>query len=402
MRRALIPAVLALTLGSAALAQTSADKSAGPEKSDPDAAVGGWPKVSFDTLASLEYAGMSASGGPHRGPDVNFRSDTTLLVEFDDALSLDGLFQIKSRSPISSQDPNRDLFTNQGAGRNEGGKMKELYIRYGDYRFGKFVQDFGRAYAQLASPFADDFVAEPEEGYEPSDMVGVERLHVFDDEGPGWRQISVSAFMVDPTFLHQSLGYNEGMSHLNAGGVGVTRYPENLMVTYDVYNQPVGAWAQASWQASAIRWGRTYGSQASEFWTTLGGDITIPLRGTVADTLRGEYAQVRFYVEAARRDNFNGFAGRARNYLSASVEYTKGPLVLDLTTSQRWTTDRVEPLQTDSLYTASIGYTLPSQTLAALAFGQERVADRQGVYAGLRLTQTLTNCSKCIAKGKYY
>jgi hypothetical protein len=364
--------------------------------------VGGWPKISFDTVASLEYAGLRAPGGRNRGPDVNLRSDSTFLAEFNDTLSLDGLFQVKSRSPFDPADPNKDLFINQGAARREGGKMKELYIRYGDWRFGKFVQDFGRAYAMLATPYADDLVAEPEEGYEPSDMIGVERLHVFDNENGGWRQISVSAFMVDRTFLHRSWPYDEGMIRLQDGGIGNTRWPENIMATYDVLNHPVGHWAHLNYQASVVRWGRTYGSEASEWWTTLGGDLSIPLDGSVASTLSGRYTQAKVYLEAARRDNFNGFSGRTRTYLTASAQWMRGPLTLDLTTTQRWTTGPAFAKQSDALYTASVGWTLPSQTIAALAVGQERVADRSGVYAGLRLTQTFTLCSKCIAKGRYF
>ena len=408
MRAILLMGTLAVSgIAGSALAQSSIipgqAKATGQDQApDMPADVSGWPKIGLDTVASLELAGMRAPDGPGRGPDVNLRLDSTFLAEFNDTLSLDGLFQIKSRSPLSSKDPNSDLFINQGAGRNEGGKMKELYVRYGDYRFGKFVQDFGRAYAYLATPFAADFVEEPEEGYEPADMIGVERLHVFGNESTGWRQISVSAFMVDRTFLHQSIGYNEGMVKLQNGGVGNTRYPENIMVTYDVLNQPIGNRAQITYQASVIRWGKTYGAQQGELWTTLGGDINIPLGGSVADTLRNHYRQLHLYVEGARRDNFNGFTGRARSYLSASAEYIDGPLVFDLTTTQRWTTDRIAPLQKDELYTASLGYTLPSQTVVAAAFGHEQVGDRQGVYAGIRFTQTLTTCSRCIAKGKYY
>lgn len=364
--------------------------------------VGGWPKIGFDTVASLEYAGMNAPGGRNRGPDVNLRMDSTFLAEFNDTLSLDGLFQVKSRSPFDPNDPNKDLFINQGAGRREGIKTKELYVRYGDYRVGKFVQDFGRGYAYLATPFAADFIEEPEEGYEPADMIGVERLHVFDDENGGWRQLSLSAFMVDRTFLHQSWPYNEGYIHLQDGGVGNTRWPENFMLTYDTLNQPLGHWAHFTWQASAIRWGRTYQSQAGEWWTTLGGDLAIPLRGSVEDTLRGHYTQLHLYVEAARRDNFNGFTGRSRTFLSGDIQYMDGPFTLDLTTTHRWTAGAGQPFQKDTLYTASAGYTLPSQTVAAISIAQEKVADRQGVYAGIRLTQTLTTCSRCIAKGHYY
>ncbi len=364
--------------------------------------VGVWPKVSFDTLASLEYVRLNAENGPDRGPDAVLWSDTTLLVEFNDALSVDGLFQFKPREPLDAGDPNKDLFINRGGDRREGGKMKELYIRYGDWRVGKFVQDFGRAYALLPGPYATDFIEEPEEGYEPSDMIGIEKIHVLDDENGGWRQISLSAFMVDRTFLHESFPFNEGKIHYKEGGVGNTKLPENLMATYDVYNHPLGDWAHMNYQASVVRWGKTYGAQRGEWWTTLGADISIPLRGSVASTLRGNYTQLRFYVEGARRDNFEGVAGRTREYLSGSAEYMAGPLVFDLTTAQRWTTDRIEPNRKDESYTGTVAYTLPSQTVISISAAHEKVGDRQGLYAGLRLTQTLTICSRCLLHSSAY
>lgn len=366
------------------------------------AEVGGWPKISFDTLASVDYAHMSAKDGPDRGPGPVLWSDSTLLVEFNDALSLDALFQFKPRQPLAATNPNRDLFINRGLDRREGGKMKELYLRYGDWRAGKFVQDFGRAYALLPGPYASDFIEEPEEGYEPSDMLGVEKIHVYGDEKSGWRQISLSAFMVDRTFLHESFPFNEGMIHYKDGGVGNTKWPENLMATYDVLNMPLGRFAHMNYQASVIRWGKTYGAQRGEWWTTLGADMSIPLRGSVADTLSSHYTQMRFYVEAARRDNYQGVAGRTRDYLSGSAEYMMGPWVFDLTSAQRWTTDRVEPLRKDESYTGTVAYTLPSQTVLSLSAAREKVGDRHGVYAGIRLTQTLTVCSRCQAKGKYF
>jgi hypothetical protein len=410
-RRGLGGVALAVLVAGSASAQTGVPTGNNPSqalemqaKAAPGgpADTGGWPKISFDTMASLDYAHMSSSTGPDRGPGFVLWSDSTLLVEFNDALSLDGLFQVKPRQPLPATNPNKDLFINRGLDRKEGGKMKELYLRYGDWRVGKFVQDFGRAYALLPGPWASDFIEEPEEGYEPSDMIGVEKIHVFDNENGGWRQLSFSAFMVDRTFLHESFPFNEGMIHLRDGGVGNTRWPENLMATYDVINKPVGDWAHLTYQASVIRWGKTYGAERGEWWTTLGGDLVVPLRGGVADTLRGRYSQLHFYVEAARRDNFEGVAGRARTFLSGSAEYMTGPWVFDLTTTQRWTTDRVLPRQKDEIYTASVGRTLPSQTVISLSAAQERVADHRGLYAGVRLTQSFTLCSKCLGRGRYF
>ena len=80
--------------------------------------------------------------------------------------------------------------------------MLELYARYDTWRGGKFVQDFGRAYYLLPGRFAVDFIEEAEEGYEPTEMIGVEKIHVFKSERHGWQQLSVSAFVVDRTFLY--------------------------------------------------------------------------------------------------------------------------------------------------------------------------------------------------------
>lgn len=360
-----------------------------------------WPKFGLETIGSLEYARMRADDGPSRGPDARLRLDSTALVEFNDKLSLDGLFQFKPRQPLSASDPNNELYVNQGPRREEGGKMKELYVRYGDYRIGKFVQDFGRAYALLPGAQAADFIEETEQGYEPSEMVGLEKLHVFEDESHGWRQLSVSAFMVDRTFLHRSFPYDEGIIHLRDGGVGNTRWPENLMATWNVLRQPVGTWAQLDYQASVIRWGKTEGAQRGEVWTTIGGNLNIPLRGSVEDTLRGHFSQAQLYVEAARRDNFNGVAGRARDYLSGAMSYLTGPWRFDLTTTQRWTTDRIASLQRDRLYTTNLGYTLPSRTVVALSVSSESVDGRRAAYAGIRITQTLTACSRCAAAERY-
>ncbi|HTI66038.1 MAG TPA: hypothetical protein VL460_00675 [Caulobacteraceae bacterium] len=362
--------------------------------------VGAWPKIGFETVGAVEYAGMSADSGRDRPGSIDLRFDSTALVEFADGVQLDALFQYKSKQPRPTTDANAALFSNQGAGRRNGGRFKELYFRNGDWRYGKFVQDFGRAYANLPGPFATDLVEEPEDGYEPAEMLGVEKLHVYDNENGGWSQISFAAFMIDRTPLHETFPYNEGRIRYKDGGVGNTRLPENLMVTWDVLNKPVGSWAQMNYQASVIRWGKAYGAERGEWWTTLGADISIPLTGTVEDTLRNRYSQINLYVEGARRDNFDGVAGRTRQFLSGSAEYLNGPWVFDLTTTQRWTSDRLTGKEHDALYTASIGYSLPSDTVAALSVASERVGGRDGVYAGLRITQTLTSCNRCLTKGR--
>ena len=363
--------------------------------------VGSYPKITLDTLANLEFSGLSADSGPSRGPQPYLRFDTTVSVATSDALNFYGLFQFKARQPRPADDPNSDLFVNQGAGRKVGGKFKELYVRYDTWRIGKFVQNFGRAYVLLPGPFAADFIEEPDQGYEPSEMLGVEKLHVFGSEKHGWQQLSVSAFMVDRSPLHRSFPYDEGQVHYKDGGVGNTHLPTNLMVTYDVLNMPIGAGAQATFQASAIRWGRTYGVRRGEFWTTLGGDITIPLGDTVRQTLQRHYSQVHLYFEGARRANFMGIPGSDRNYVTEAIDYMRGPWSLAFSATQRWTTDPVLPTQHDAIYSGTIGHNFASQSLVLLSVAQEHVADRAGVYAGIRLVQTLTTCARC-ASGPAY
>lgn len=409
MTRKLSAALVAITAVSAALlsgatcAQEQGKTDAGANAMEHTAPDANGPKYSLETIGSLEYARMRANDGPSRGPDTKLRLDSTFLVEFNDKLSVDGLFQFKPRQPLPADDPNKDLFINQGPRRQEGGKFKELYVRYGEYRVGKFVQDFGRAYAFLPmlGPQAADFTEESEQGYEPSEMIGVEKIHVFEDESHGWRQLTLAAFMADRTFLHRSFPYDEGRISLRDGGIGNTRLPENLMATLDVLRQPVGHWAQLDYQASVIRWGKTAGAERAELWTTLGGNLNIPLSGSVEDTLRGRFGMARAFVEAARRDNFSGIAGRTRNYLSGAASYLLGPWQLSLTSTQRRTTDSTLATQRDRLYTTSLGYTLPSRTVLALSIGHEEVGSQRGAYVGLRITQTLTTCSKCIAAEKY-
>jgi hypothetical protein len=159
---------------------------------------------------------------------------------------------------------------------------------------------------------------------------------------------------------------------------------------------------QLSGQASVVRMGHTFRSQKNELWSTLGADVAIPIHGSVAETLAGRYSQLHLYAEAARRANFNGIAGRARNWVSLSGEYLTGPWLFDLTATRRWTTDRVLPTQYDHNYTATVQRTVRAVGLVAVSIAQEKFAARQGIYAGVRITRAFATCSRCQARGKAY
>ena len=76
----------------------------------------------------LRIVRPGADDGPAEARTPYLRFDSTALVDVNDKLSFDGLFQFKARQPRPADDPNRDLFINQGAGRRVGGKFKELYV----------------------------------------------------------------------------------------------------------------------------------------------------------------------------------------------------------------------------------------------------------------------------------
>jgi hypothetical protein len=60
------------------------------------------------------------------------------------------------------------------------------------------------------------------------------------------------------------------------------------------------------------------------------------------------------------------------------------------------------PLHKDELYTGTVGYQFPTQSLVMLSLASEKVGDRHGIYAGIYLQQTLTTCSKCFTRGRDY
>jgi len=70
--------------------------------------------------------------------------------------------------------------------------------------------------------------------------------------------------------------------------------------------------------------------------------------------------------------------------------------------SQRWTPGGPDGRRNDAFYSAGVGYTFRTATLPELSLASERVGDRDGVYAGLRLSQTITTCDHCLLRGRYY
>ncbi|QMW21588.1 multicopper oxidase family protein [Sandaracinobacteroides saxicola] len=361
----------------------------------PSMSSGAFPKFTLDTLANFEASGLSPRSGPSRPLQPYLRFDTVIALETSPDISLFGLLQFKAREPRPLDDPNAELFINQGAGRRVGGKFKELYARIGSWRVGKFVQNFGRAYWLLPGPFSADFVEEPDQGYEPSEMLGVERIQVFPSERFGWHQLTASAFMVDRTPLHHSWPFDEGRIRYADGGVGNTRLPTNLMLTWDAINVPVTGDVQASFQASVIRYGRSFGAERGERWATLGGDITIPIDNSAERTLDGRYAQLRLYFEATRRWNFEGREDAERGYFTQAVEGIYGPWQLAISATQRRTTAPTEPERHDRYATATLSYTFRAQRTLQFSIAHQTVGERAGTYAGLRLVQTITICSRC-------
>jgi hypothetical protein len=359
--------------------------------------VGAWPKVGFETVASLEYFNFSPKG-LENDDGVGLRVNSSALVEFNPDWSLSATAQFKPLEEPDPADPIGDLLENQAGRRKPGLFMKEIYVRWVDFRFGKFTQDFGRASFLTPGPYSQDFA----EDYELSEQVGVEWIHVFDNENQGWRQLSLSAFMVDRSFLSESLFYNVGRLHFKDGGVGNSRGPDNFMATYDVINQPVANGSSLSYQVSVARLGKRYGAEKNEWWSTAGFDFNIPLNGSVEDTLGGRFSELRLFVEGVHMEDFEGVNGRRREHLTGAAEYVYGPWTFDLTSTYRWTRDPVAGHDLDKLYTATFGYALPSDTLAQLSVAKEEVNGHKGIFAGVRFTQTFSICDRCLVRAPAY
>src|SRR6202030_128681 len=95
LRRCLLAAAALAVLAAApaAMAQSGGiiqqARATGETASEPPSAsdVGAFPKIGFETIATLEYGGTTADSGPGRHADAKLWLDSTFLFQVNDTLS---------------------------------------------------------------------------------------------------------------------------------------------------------------------------------------------------------------------------------------------------------------------------------------------------------------------------
>jgi len=355
--------------------------------------VGGWPKIGFETEVNLEYDVFK--GDRERiGSALNLQAEHQTLLEFDDNWSISNLLTLEpGEDPESGKTKfleNHELF------------VEELFGRWNNQlvnvRFGKFAQNFARAWYLTPGLYGQDFVGD----YAIAETLGIDGQFDLGFPSFGLHQITVSTFMDDTTFLSESLFHDRGRLAYDDGGPGNTRGLHSFGITYDATNLPIAKNVEANYQLSFVSLGAGKGTEADEHRFAASFDVNIPLNGgTIAQTLQGRFEELRLFAEGVHFDSADGFNGHGRNYLTGATEFVHGPWVVDLTATERWS-NGPGLHDYDSLQSVALGYALPSDTTVAIGMARERAAGESGVYFGISLSQTLTICDRCLIRGRHY
>jgi len=355
--------------------------------------IGGWPKLGFETEVNLEYDFLKPDHAPAGGA-LNVQAENETLLEFDDNWSISNLLTLE---PGQNLEPGRygfledhELF------------VEELFGRWNNQlvnvRFGKFAQNFARAWYLTPGLYGQDFVGD----YAIAETLGLDAQFDLGFPSFGLHQITISSFMQDSTFFSESLFHDRGRLTYADGGPGNTLGLHSFSITYDATNLPIATDVEANYQLSFVSLGRGSDGQADEHRFAASFDANIPLRGgTIAQTLEGRFEELRLFAEGVHYDDADGFRGHGRNYLTGATEFVHGPWVFDLTATERWLTGPGLH-DYDSLQSIAIGYALPSDTTVAIGAGRERVAGENGFLVGISISQTLTICDRCLIRGRHY
>ena len=385
---ALLCALASLTLAGAgaACAQDASYASYVPPKS-----ISEWPKFGTEFQYQAEYDQFSL-------PQTAETRQIVLAAQHEALLELDNHWWFSNLMTLQPmQDPRIGKTTVLG---KEGLFAEELYGQWNNQilkvKFGKFAPNFARAWFLTPGVYGQDFVSD----YALSEDIGVEASYVLVPETYGRHQISIATFMADRTFLSESLFYNRGKLHLSDGGPGNTNAPKSWVFSYDAANIPVGHGA-LDYQLSYATLGQGQGDSGQERRLSGGFNINMPLNGSVEETLRGHFAELRLIGEAVREWDADGVSGQKRDYVTEAAEYVHGTWVFDLTETDRWTRNPGSDVH-DRLTTASIGKAIPSDTTIALGIGQHHESGVNSLWFGLQLSQTLTVCDRCLIRAKHY
>ncbi len=351
-----------------------------------------WPKVGTETQVDFEYDHLSPKHDRDGGA-LNIQAGQQTLIELDNRWSVSNLLTLQ---PMQSLQPgDHRVLADHGL------FAEELFARWNNQRVnikvGKFAQNFARAWYLTPGLYGQDIVGD----YALGETLGAEAQVMLGDETFGLHQVSASAFMADRTILSESLFYNRGRLTRDAGGSANTSGLKSFVVSYDATNVPVGH-AALDYQISLASLGHGVDGDKDERRGSAGFNFNIPLNGSVEETLRGRFSELRLLAEAVRIDSADGISGQRRDYLIGAVEYQRGQWVFDLTASDRRSMDPFAPAVHDKLQSVAIGYSLPSDMVVAVGLAHEVIGGQDGILVGLQVSQTLTTCDRCLIRGRHY
>ena len=356
--------------------------------------VGAWPKVGFETSVNLEYDSFTPAHGPS-GSALNIQAQNQILVELDKYWSVSNLMTLEPGDDLTPGQntvlAHHELFA------------EELFGRWNNQlvnvRFGKFAQNFARAWYLTPGLYGQDFVGD----YAIAETLGVDAQFDLGLPTFGLHQISVSVFKADNSFLSGSLLHDRGQLNYADGGPGNTRGLNSFVMSYDATDVPVWSNVALDYQLSAASLGAGAGADGNERRFAAGFDLNIPLNGgTVEQTLQGRFEELRLFAEGVHFDRADGLDGHWRDYLTGSAEFQHGQWVYDLTDTERWTGQPGQHGDYDSMQSLTVGYALPSDTVVAVGLARERVGGETGLYVGVSLSQTLTICDRCLIRARHY
>lgn len=353
-----------------------------------------WPKLGSETAVNLEFDHRTGESDPDGGA-LNLQGNQQFLLEFDRHFSISNLWTLQ---PLDDIQPGRTRVLGRHAL-----FVEELFARWDNQvvniRAGKFAQNFARGWYLVPGLYGQDFTGD----YALAETNGADIQIALNRNHHGLHTISVSAFNYDHTFLSDSLINRRGPLHIADGGAGNTRAPKSFVVSYDGTNIPAGHNIALDYQVSYANLAKGVDGDSNEHRYAASADIQVPLGGgTIEQTLRGRFNELRLFAEAVRIDHVRGFSGFRADYQTVAAEVASGPWVFDLSGSLRRLRDDFGNVVKDDLQTASIGYNLPSDTVVALGVSREYESGQRGWLFGISIAQVITTCDRCLIRSRHY
>lgn len=241
----------------------------------------------------------------------------------------------------------------------EGIFSSSLFIQYSNQFVtvggGQFTPNFGIANALAPGLYGGNFVGD----YSFDDQLGLFGSLAFGREQVGNHIFSGSLFMVDTTFLSNSIITKQGQTSRSDGGPGNTGSLDNFALSYDGQDVPILGMPILQYQLGFISQGAGEDGDARQYGFVAGAAITIPLDRDPYATVANRYQSLQPLIEYAHFENWTGMEGATADYLTLGLDYWYGDWNLSVSGTTRSLDDIPgQSNDDDLLIQATIGYQL--------------------------------------------